>query len=119
MPGNRCHTGGRSFPPHKPEGAEVVPFGMSNDGSHRFPLDRWIAGRHKDEWLAGQVAEALRKDPLVRGKYLEIIVQNRVVVLRGVMSSAEACEAASRRIWTLSGVADVSNQLSVDDDRPM
>jgi osmotically-inducible protein OsmY len=53
---------------------------------------------------------------LVRGSYLEIIVQNRVVVLRGVMNSAEAREAASARIWTLSGVADVSNQLSVDDD---
>ena len=97
----------------------MVPFGMPNDDSHRFPLDRWIAGRNKDEWLAGQAAEALRKDPLVRGRYLEIIVQNRVVVLRGVMNSAEACEAASRRIWTLSGVADVSNQLSVADDRLM
>ena len=93
----------------------MVPFGMSNDGSHRFPLDRWIAGRNKDEWLAGRAADALRKDPLVRGRLLEIIVQNRVVVLRGVMNSAEAREAASARIWTLSGVADVSNQLSVDE----
>nr|WP_296065047.1 BON domain-containing protein [uncultured Actinoplanes sp.] len=94
----------------------MVPFwlppdeGPDNEG---LLLDQWIAGHSADEWLAQEVADALRGDPLVRGTYLEIIVQNRVVVLRGRMDSAGAREAAGRRIWTVPGVADVSNQLTV------
>jgi osmotically-inducible protein OsmY len=93
----------------------VVPVWLpaDKDGNE---LDQWIAGHSADEWLAQEAAGALRHDPLVRGTYLEIIVQNRVVVLRGDMDSPEAREAAGRRIWTLPGVADVSNQLSVAGD---
>jgi hypothetical protein len=94
----------------------VVPFWLSPDegpDNEHLLLDQWIAGHSADEWLAQEVADALRRDPLVRGTYLEIIVQNRVVVLRGKMDSLEAREAAGRRIWTLPGVADVSNQLTV------
>jgi hypothetical protein len=98
----------------------VVPFWLPPDegpDNEQIVLDQWIADHSADEWLAQQVADALRRDPLVRGTYLEIIVQNRVVVLRGKMDSPEAREAAGRRIWTLPGVADVSNQLIVSSGK--
>jgi len=77
-----------------------------------------IGSRTADEWLAGRTAEALRMDPLVRGPYLEVMVQNGVVILLGELSSLEARQAAGRCVWRVSGVRDVCNRLSVAEPDP-
>jgi osmotically-inducible protein OsmY len=82
-----------------------------NDGS--WPDNAWMSGRSADEWLAERTARALRTDPLVRGTRLEILVQNGVIILSGELSSAGAREAAGRRAWTVPGVVDVCNRLTV------
>jgi len=71
-----------------------------------------IGGQTADEWLAGRAAEALRMDPLVQETFLEVLVQNGVVILLGELGSAEAREAASRCVWRVSGVWDVCNRLT-------
>jgi osmotically-inducible protein OsmY len=73
----------------------------------------WVARRSADEWLVGRAAEALATDPQVHGRRLEIVVQNGVVILLGELGSAEAREAAGRRAWTVEGVMDVCNRLTV------
>lgn len=66
-----------------------------------------------DARLADRAAEALSGDPRVRGRHLEILVQNSVVILIGEVGSAEASEAARCRAWEVPGVADVCNRLTV------
>jgi len=91
------------------------------DETIRPPVDDLIdqfASGTADEWLAGRAAEALSMDPLVRGPYLEIFVQNRVVILQGEAGSAEARHAAGRRAWSVPGVRDVCNRLIVAGPYP-
>lgn len=85
-----------------------VAFAWSDDGA-------WIARRSADEWLVGRAAEALATDPDVYGRRLEILVQNGVVILLGELESPQAREAAGRRVWTVEGVMDVCNRLTVTE----
>ncbi|WP_250034142.1 BON domain-containing protein [Paractinoplanes maris] len=75
-------------------------------GDADFNVSGWIARLTADEQLAEQVAAALSSDPLIRGRRLEIIVQDGVVILQGELDSEEAREAARHRVWTLPGVRD-------------
>ena len=84
-----------------------------DDGDDSVLDHGWIAGRSGDEWLAERTAQALRTDPLVRGTRLEILVQNGVIILSGELSSSGAREAAGKRAWTVPGVVDVCNRLTV------
>ena len=80
------------------------------------PRHDWVAARSADERLAGRAAHALRLDPLIDGRRLEICVQNGVIILLGELASDEACEAAGRRAWAVAGVVDVCNQLTVSEN---
>jgi len=71
--------------------------------------------RPSDDWLATLVAEALQCDPFVYGRRLEILVQNRVAILIGELSSADAKAAAGRRAWAVPGVQDVCNRLTITE----
>lgn len=74
-----------------------------------------------DEQLVDRAAQALRCDPRVYGRLLHIMVQNRVVILVGEVGSPEARTAAASRAWSVPGVYDVCNRLTVSriaDDRP-
>jgi osmotically-inducible protein OsmY len=117
----------------------VFPYWLSSDGDdgeRRPPGDShgeadnafewadesdWVARRSADEWLVDCAAVALATDPLVHGRRLELLVQNGVIILLGELGSVEAKEAASRRAWTVEGVVDVCNRLTVigadSDDR--
>lgn len=77
-------------------------------GRHSDPDDSALEG---DELLLHRVAEALAGDPEIRGRHLDVTVQNGVVILEGVVSSLVAKSAAARRAWTVPEVRDVCNCL--------
>ena len=64
-----------------------------------------------DAGLVRLVAEALAGDPLVRGRHVDVTVQNRVVILEGEVESPHARDAAASRVWSVPGVYDVCNLL--------
>jgi hypothetical protein len=72
-----------------------------------------VTARSSDDRLATQVAQALRCDPLVYGRHLEVMVQNRVTILIGELGSVGARAAAGRQAWTIPGIRDVCNRLAV------
>jgi osmotically-inducible protein OsmY len=89
---------------------------VPDDNEYAFEWldEHWVARRSADDWLAGEAAEALAKDPLVHGRRLEILVQNGVVILTGELASPQARAAAGRRAWSVEGVTDVCNRVTVD-----
>ncbi|MEU4690570.1 BON domain-containing protein [Actinoplanes sp. NPDC023714] len=81
------------------------PFSADDDGYEEDHLG--------DELLADRVAATLRSDPRIRGRRIELVVQNRVVILLGDVDTAEAGAAAGRAAWGVPGVFDVCNRLGV------
>ena len=77
------------------------------------PNHRTSAGPGSDEQLADQAVAALRRDPEVYARQLEIMVQNRVVILFGDVDSAHIRTAVGRCVWAVPGVFDVVNCLTV------
>lgn len=95
-------------------------FGAQPDGDRgvdgeAFATEPAAAICRPDDRLAAQLADVLRCDPLVHGRHLEILVQNRVAILLGELDSTEARTAAGRRAWTVPGVHDVCNRLTVTE----
>ena len=70
-----------------------------------------------DELLVHLVAEGLVADSAVRGRHVDVTVQNGVVIMEGEVASAAAKAAAGRRAWSVPGVHDVSNRLVVTPGR--
>jgi hypothetical protein len=66
-----------------------------------------------DERIADRAVVALRRDPQVYGRHLEIMVQNRVLILQGDVDSLHVRAAAGRRAWSVPGVLDIANELTV------
>ena len=66
-----------------------------------------------DELLVHLVAEGLVADRAVRGRLIDVTVQNGVVIMEGEVASIEARAAAGRRAWSVPGVHDVCNRLTV------
>lgn len=97
-----------------------LPVGRGEGSEAGYAL-RWadegdrVARRSADEWLVERAAKALARDPLVHGRRLEILVQNGVIILFGVLASVEARDAAGRRAWSVEGVLDVCNRLTVSE----
>jgi osmotically-inducible protein OsmY len=87
--------------------------GEADSASEWADEGEWVPPRSADEWLVDRAAVALATDPLVHGRRLEVIVQNKVIILLGELGSAEAREAAGRRAWTVEGVVDVCNRLTL------
>lgn len=67
-----------------------------------------------DHALLRRVAEGLVTTVAVRGREVEVMVQNGVVILEGTVATAEVKEAAGRRVWATPGVHDVCNMLVPD-----
>jgi hypothetical protein len=80
------------------------------DAPADWEADVWMDA---DEFLAEHTAAALQQDPRVHGRYLELAVQNRVVILIGEVGSEDAKQAATERVWSIPGVFDVNNRLIV------
>lgn len=70
-------------------------------------------GMPTDELIAEVVAASVLGHPQIRGGYLEVEVQNRVVILLGEVTSADARTTIRRLAWAVPGVHDVCNRLRV------
>ncbi|MCM4083808.1 BON domain-containing protein [Paractinoplanes hotanensis] len=63
--------------------------------------------------IVDSVAAALACGMEVRGRRLEVVVQNRVVILLGEVESEEVRLAAGVVAWAVPEVYDVCNRLTV------
>ncbi|MEU4214149.1 BON domain-containing protein [Actinoplanes sp. NPDC026623] len=67
--------------------------------------------------LARAVAEAFFDDAAVTGGQFDLSVQNGVVILDGVADTEASRSAAVVRAWSVPGVRDVCNALTVKKHR--
>ncbi|PRY20179.1 BON domain-containing protein [Pseudosporangium ferrugineum] len=65
--------------------------------------------------LVHRVADGLVADTRIRGRHVQVTVQNGVVILEGAVDTAEVRDAAGRCAWSTPGVHDVCNMLMTDD----
>ncbi|WP_164842700.1 BON domain-containing protein [Actinoplanes solisilvae] len=63
--------------------------------------------------IADRAAVALGCNARVRGRRLEVLVQNQVLILLGEVESDRVRMAAGAVAWTVPEVFDVCNQLTV------
>jgi osmotically-inducible protein OsmY len=99
---------GRAYPGRSPESAEC---GQDQPVSgHEIEADG-------DRRLERAVASALLHDPAVRGGHIDLSVQNGVVILDGEVDSESVRSAAGTRAWSVAGVMDVCDALTVKKRR--
>lgn len=86
------------------------PWPMPDDHSFRA---LWDEPQHHDEdvRLAALVAQRLSADWTTRRQQITVMVQNQVVILTGLVASAETRRAAGELAWDVEGVTDVCNAL--------
>ncbi|MGS2618434.1 BON domain-containing protein [Micromonospora sp. LZ34] len=82
-----------------------------------FPDDPWFRSpevpeqQSEDLRLAALVAQRLSIDWTTRRQQIAVTVQNRVVILAGIVASSEARQVAGDLAWDVPGVFDVCNSL--------
>ncbi|WP_422735726.1 BON domain-containing protein [Micromonospora sp. WMMD729] len=64
-----------------------------------------------DARLACTLLERMQRDPRLRHERICIEVQNRVVILEGVVTSVDVRTQAHARAWNTPGVHDVNDRL--------
>jgi hypothetical protein len=67
-----------------------------------------------DAALVARVAERLVAESEIRGRLVQVTVQNSVVILEGSVESVDVKRAAGRVAWMTPGVLDVCNMLVAD-----
>ncbi|MDO3703136.1 BON domain-containing protein [Micromonospora sp. C28SCA-DRY-2] len=85
----------------------IFPWFYPHDLSPLFPS----GSASDDTRLACRLLERMRQDPLLSHERICIEVQNRVVILEGVVSSDEVGRRAHACTWSTPGVHDVNNRL--------
>ncbi|MFF5180292.1 BON domain-containing protein [Micromonospora sp. NPDC000316] len=70
-----------------------------------------------DRRLEALVAQRLSIDSTTRRQQISVAVQNRVVILSGLVSDANARQIAADLAWDVPGVFDVCNTLRLGDKR--
>ncbi|MET8147085.1 BON domain-containing protein [Actinoplanes sp. NPDC049668] len=70
-------------------------------------------GLSRDQGLLIAVAEALLDDPALTGGYIDLSVQNGVVILDGEVDTQATHTAAVAQAWSVAGVADVCDALAL------
>jgi osmotically-inducible protein OsmY len=95
--------------------------GLAYRGSQRGRDAAWASSRSAENAfrasaerrLTLRVAAALLNDPAVTGGSVEVSAQHGVVILDGDIDTEGSHAAASQRVRTVPGVADVCNALTV------
>lgn len=71
----------------------------------------------EDVRLAALVAQRLSVDWTTRRQQITVTVQNRVVILAGLVADPETRRVAGELAWDVSGVFDVCNALRLHSGR--
>nr|WP_204342805.1 BON domain-containing protein [Micromonospora terminaliae] len=82
-----------------------------------FAEDGQPAPDGADVRLAALVAQRLSIDWTTRRQQITVTVQNRVVILAGLVADAETRRVAGELAWDVSGVFDVCNALRLHSGR--
>jgi osmotically-inducible protein OsmY len=91
----------------------MTPYYPSDDPLFRQWFRPSVPPTDADEDLALRVAARLRLELRTPGHHVVVEVQNRVVILEGIVPDTSACARAHEATWQVPGVEDVSNRLSV------
>jgi osmotically-inducible protein OsmY len=70
-----------------------------------------------DELIAEIIAASVLSNPRIRGRYLHIQVQNRVAILTGEVTTADARTVLRSLAWATPGIRDVCNRVKVAPSR--
>ncbi|SCF13038.1 BON domain-containing protein [Micromonospora coriariae] len=89
-----------------------------------LPDENWFADasnqpeqHREDVRIEALVAQRLSIDWTTRRQQIIVSVQNRVVILAGVVSDTETRQAAAELAWDVPGVFDVCNTLRLSGQR--
>nr|WP_175543687.1 BON domain-containing protein [Micromonospora pattaloongensis] len=89
-----------------------------------LPDESWFAATANgpapdsdDLRLEALVAQRLSSDWTTRRQQIVVAVQNRVVILAGLVNDREARQVAGELAWDVPGVFDVCNTLRVPGQR--
>jgi hypothetical protein len=102
---------------------EPTYLGRSGSGGGRHPdrdTPEPYAGAlpaNPDRRLERIVATSLFDDAAVTGGHIDLSVQNGVVIVEGTVDSEAVRSAVVARAWSVAGVVDVCNALTVDRRR--
>jgi osmotically-inducible protein OsmY len=92
----------------------LMPWPFPDEGAFRpeppAPAD-------EDALLAAQVAQRLSSDWTTRHQQIVVTVQNRVVILAGVVAGPDTRQVAGEIAWDVQGVVDVCNALRLTGPR--
>ncbi|MER5704757.1 BON domain-containing protein [Micromonospora sp. NPDC002296] len=94
----------------------VIPWPSPDDHSWAAEPDR-PGPADEDTRLAAAVARRLGGDPTVRHRSVTVSVQNRVVILTGIVADPQARRAAGEVAWEVADVVDVCNALRLAEPR--
>ncbi len=88
--------------------------------SWTYPTDRYYYGWYDveppvrtDRDIKSEVIDHLRQNEHTKDEDIKVEVEHEVVILTGEVKSSRAKRAAGDDAWDVSGVVDVSNQLTV------
>ncbi|MER7335708.1 MULTISPECIES: BON domain-containing protein [unclassified Micromonospora] len=88
----------------------LMPWPYPDEGAFRSEPPRPAPG-DEDARLAALVAQRLGSDWTTRRQQIVVTVQNRVVILAGVVAGPDARQVAGEIAWDVRGVVDVCNAL--------
>ncbi|MEU4775645.1 BON domain-containing protein [Micromonospora sp. NPDC023644] len=88
----------------------LIPWPYPDEGGYR-PEPPGPSPDDEDARLAALVAQRLSSDWSTRRQQIVVTVQNRVVILAGVVAGPEARRVAGEIAWDVGGVGDVCNAL--------
>lgn len=93
-----------------------LPWPLPDDG---WFVDTWQQAEPDDDDLriAALVAQRLSIDWATRRQQISVSVQNRVVILAGLVHDAKASQVAAELAWDVPGVYDVCNTIRMSQRR--
>ncbi|MFY1594381.1 BON domain-containing protein [Micromonospora sp. WMMD737] len=94
----------------------LIPWPYPDEGAFR-PEPPVPSPDDEDGRLAALVAQRLSSDWTTRRQQIVVTVQNRVVILAGIVTGPETRRVAGEIAWDVRGVADVCNALRLAASR--
>ncbi|MDG4824957.1 BON domain-containing protein [Asanoa sp. WMMD1127] len=92
----------------------IFPFPPPMPGDGWFQRPQGARRPSQDDLLAIAVLNELSADTRLAGGEILVEVQNRVVILDGVVPSTYTRHAAGDAAWRVDGVFDVANRIAVE-----